>query len=98
MPTGIIRGDELSQPGLSGGMLFGGDDLPQDTATLIQYFLAWRLQHQHYTERYDGRHTIFSNTIWIEEIVENVLAQAWLNYNRLMLIKEAEKKVTKLRS
>ena len=31
-------------------------------------------------------------------IVENVLARAWLNINRLMLIKEAEKKVTKLRS
>ena len=30
--------------------------------------------------------------------VENVLARAWLNYNRLMLIKEAEKKVTNLRS
>jgi hypothetical protein len=31
--------------------------------TPIQYFLAWRLPHQHYTGRYDGRHTTFLNTM-----------------------------------
>ena len=29
-------GDELSQPGLSVGMLFGGDDLPQDTGPYLK--------------------------------------------------------------
>ena len=37
------------------------------TATPIRYFLAWRLPHQHYTDRYDGRHTTFSNTMRIEK-------------------------------
>ena len=50
MPTGIIRGDELSQPGLSGGMLFGGDDLPQDTGETppagITFNVADKLQHR----------------------------------------------------
>ena len=38
------------------------------TATPVLCFLAWRLPHQDYTDRYDGRHTTFLNTIWIEKI------------------------------
>jgi len=35
------------------------------TVTPVQYFVGWRLPHQHYTDQYNGRHTTFSNTMYI---------------------------------
>ena len=43
------------------------------TATPVLCFLAWHLPHQDFTDRYDGRHTTFLNTILIEKI-HSVLA------------------------
>ena len=37
------------------------------TATPVLWFLGWCLHHQDYTDRYDGRHTTFLNTIWMEK-------------------------------
>ena len=57
------------------------------TATPVLCFLVWRLSHQDYTDRYDGRHNTFLNTMWIEKFT------SYYQWNVQSLAVECDKKI-----